>query len=122
MSDNISQQELYKDKCLYATLNILLSKMQRLSKRVEVLEATNQNIHDMYNKKSNPNNNNLLVRQIHTMNLKINEQAKVIKQYMGNKEPNTDVLTTNLDSYLKDIDDIMEFKISNPNDFEKLKN
>ena len=51
MSDNISQHELYKDKCLYATLNIMLSKIQRLEKRVHVLEAEKQDIRNMYNKK-----------------------------------------------------------------------
>ena len=49
MSDNISQHELYKDKCLYATLNILLSKIQRLEKRISILESLNTNIHRMYN-------------------------------------------------------------------------
>tara|TARA_B100000963_G_C22290680_1_gene521271 strand:- start:293 stop:667 length:375 start_codon:yes stop_codon:yes gene_type:complete len=123
MSDNISQHELYKDKCLYATLNILLSKIQRLEKRVYTLEATNANIHHMYSKKINPNNNmNLVMNHINKLEVKLNEQNKIIKQYIENKELNNDALTSDLDNYLKDIDDIMEFQISNSKDFEKLKN
>ena len=123
MSDNISQHELYKDKCLYATLNILLSKIQRLEKRISILEATNQNIHNIYSKKINPRNNNTAIaNHINRLEIKLNEQNKIIKQYIENKEPNTDAITTELDNYLKDIDDIMEFQISNSKDFEKLKN
>ena len=44
MSENSSQQELYKDKCLYTVLNILLSKVQRLEKKVAILEIDNKGI------------------------------------------------------------------------------
>lgn len=124
MSDNISQRELYKDKCLYATLNILLSKIQRLEKRVHILESEKQNIRNMYNKNIRPSTHNTdakLASQVNKLELKINEQNKIIKKYIENKEPIKDELTTELDNYLKDIDDIMEFQISNPIDFEKLK-
>jgi predicted RNA-binding protein Jag len=124
MSDNISQQELYKDKCLYATLNIMLSKIQRLEKRVHVLEAEKQNVFNMYNKKHiNSNNNEIpkLLKHINKLELKLNEQQKIIKKYMENKEINQDEIATELDNYLKDIDDIMDFQIDNPIDFEKLK-
>ena len=124
MSDNISQHELYKDKCLYATLNIMLSKIQRLEKRVHVLEAEKQNIRNMYNK--NPRNSNnkedtKLMSHINKLELKLNEQQKIIKKYIENKEINQDEIATDLDNYLKDIDDIMDFQIDNPIDFEKLK-
>ena len=124
MSDNISQRELYKDKCLYATLNILLSKIQRLEKRVHILESEKQNIRNMYNKNIRPSTHNTdakLTSHINKLELKINEQNKIMKKYIENKEPIQDGLTTELDNYLKDIDDIMEFQISNPIDFEKLK-
>ena len=124
MSDNISQRELYKDKCLYATLNILLSKIQRLEKRVHILESERQNIHNMYNKHIRPSTHNTdakLASHVNKLELKINEQNKIMKKYIENKEPIQDGLTTELDNYLKDIDDIMEFQISNPIDFEKLK-
>ena len=125
MSDNISQHELYKDKCLYATLNIMLSKIQRLEKRVHVLEAEKQNIRNMYNKKHRNSNNKEtpeLLKHISKLELKLNEQQKIIKKYIENKEINQDEIATDLDNYLKDIDDIMDFQISNPIDFEKLKN
>ena len=124
MSDNISQQELYKDKCLYATLNIMLSKIQRLEKRVHVLEAEKQNIHNMYTKKHRNSNNKetpKLLKHINKLELKLNEQQKIIKKYIENKEINQDEIATDLDNYLKDIDDIMDFQIDNPIDFEKLK-
>ena len=124
MSDNISQHELYKDKCLYATLNIMLSKIQRLEKRVHVLEAEKQNIHNMYTKKhrnSNNKENPKLLKHINKLELKLNEQQKIIKKYIENKEINQDEIATDLDNYLKDIDDIMDFQIDNPIDFEKLK-
>ena len=126
MSDNISQQELYKDKCLYATLNIMLSKIQRLEKRVHVLEAEKQNIRNMYNKKQpslkNHKDNTKLISNINKLEVRLNEQNKIIKKYIENKEINQDDIATDLDNYLKDIDDIMDFQISNPIDFEKLKN
>ena len=124
MSDNISQQELYKDKCLYVTLNILCSKIQRLEKRVHVLEAEKHNIRNMYNKKqTNPNDkaDTGLLKHIGKLELKLNEQQKIIKKYIENKEINQDDIATDLDNYLKDIDEIMDFQISNPLDFEKLK-
>ena len=124
MSDNISQHELYKDKCLYATLNIMLSKIQRLEKRVHVLEAEKHNIRNMYNKKHRNSNNketHTLLKHINKLELKLNEQQKIIKKYIENKEINQDEIATELDNYLKDIDDIMDFQISNPIDFEKLK-
>lgn len=124
MSDNISQHELYKDKCLYATLNIMLSKIQRLEKRVYVLEAEKQNIRNMYNKKHRNSNNKEspeLLKHINKLELKLNEQQKIIKKYIENKEINQDEIATELDNYLKDIDDIMDFQIDNPIDFEKLK-
>lgn len=124
MSDNISQHELYKDKCLYATLNIMLSKIQRLEKRVHVLEAEKQNVLNMYNKKHiNLNNKDTpeLLKHINKLELKLNEQQKIIKKYIENKEINQDEIATDLDNYLKDIDDIMDFQIDNPIDFEKLK-
>jgi len=125
MSDNISQQELYKDKCLYATLNIMLSKIQRLEKRVHVLEAEKQNVRNMYNKKQSSLKNHTdtkLISHINKLEVRLNEQNKIIKKYIENKELNNDEIATDLDNYLKDIDDIMEFQISNPIDFEKLKN
>jgi hypothetical protein len=124
MSDNISQQELYKDKCLYATLNILFSKIQRLEKRVHVLEAEKQNVRNMYHTKSNSNNttNAKVMTYVNKLEIKINEQNKIIKKYIENKDPNQEVIASELDNYLKDIDDILEFQISNPIDFEKLKN
>ena len=70
----------------------------------------------------NNNNMNLVMNHINKLEVKLNEQNKIIKQYMENKELNTDALASDLDSYLKDIDDIMEFQIGNSNDFEKLKN
>jgi len=125
MSDNISQNELYKDKCLFATLNIMLSKIQRLEKRVHVLEAEKHNIRNMYNKKQ-PNSKNhtdtKLISHINKLEVRLNEQNKIIKKYIENKEINQDEIATDLDNYLKDIDDIMDFQISNPIDFEKLKN
>ena len=124
MSDNISQHELYKDKCLYATLNIMLSKIQRLEKRVHVLEAEKQNVLNMYNKKHiNLNNKDTpeLLKHINKLELKLNEQQKIIKKYIENKEINQDEIATDLDNYLKDIDDIMDFQIDNLIDFEKLK-
>ena len=124
MSDNISQHELYKDKCLYATLNIMLSKIQRLEKRVHVLEAEKQNLRNMYTKKHRNSNNKEtpeLLKHINKLELKLNEQQKIIKKYIENKEINQDKMATELDNYLKDIDDIMDFQISNPIDFEKLK-
>ena len=124
MSDNISQRELYKDKCLYATLNILLSKIQRLEKRVHILESEKKNIHNMHNKHirhSKHNTNAKLISHVNKLELKLNEQNKIIKKYIENKEPIQDEIATELDNYLKDIDDIMEFQISNPIDFEKLK-
>lgn len=126
MSDNISQQELYKDKCLYVTLNILCSKIQRLEKRVHVLEAEKHNIRNMYNKKQpslkNHTDNTKLISHINKLEVRLNEQNKIIKKYIENKEINQDDIATDLDNYLKDIDDIMDFQISNPIDFEKLKN
>jgi hypothetical protein len=124
MSDNISQNELYKDKCLYATLNIMLSKIQRLEKRVHVLEAEKQNIRNMYKKQPNSKNHTdtKLISHINKLEVRLNEQHKIIKKYIENKELNQDEMATDLDNYLKDIDDIMDFQISNPIDFEKLKN
>lgn len=123
MSDNISQHELYKDKCLYVTLNVLLSKIQRLERRVATLEARNTDIHVMYNKRLKPSNNNItqLKNHINRLELKMNEQNKIINQYIENKELNNEVLTADLDNYLKDIDEIMEFQITNSNDLEKIK-
>ena len=124
MSDNVSQQELYKDKCLYTTLNILLSKIQRLERRVHILEAEKRNIQNMYNKKLIPNKTNMssVMNHINRLDVKLNEQNKIISTYIKNKEPNTDALASDLDDYLKDIDEIMEFKINNVVDFNKLKN
>jgi polyhydroxyalkanoate synthesis regulator phasin len=124
MSDNVSQQELYKDKCLYTTLNILLSKIQRLERRVHILEAEKRNIQNMYNKKLIPNKTNMssVMNHINRLDVKLNEQNKIINTYIKNKEPNTDALASDLDDYLKDIDEIMEFKINNVVDFNKLKN
>ena len=125
MSDNISQQELYKDKCLYTALNVLLSKIQRLEKRVHVLEVEKQHIHNMYNKKHSSLKNHTetkLMSHINKLEVRLNEQHKIIKKYIENKEINQDEIATDLDNYLKDIDDIMDFQISNPIDFEKLKN
>ena len=124
MSDNVSQQELYKDKCLYTTLNILLSKIQRLEKRVHVLEAEKDNIRNMYNKKLIPNKTNIssVMNHINRLEVKLNEQNKIINTHIKNKEPNTDALASELDNYLKDIDDILEFKINDIKDFDKLKN
>ena len=51
MSDNISQNELYKNKCLYVALNILLSKIQKLEKRISILESHNmKHKSDIYKK------------------------------------------------------------------------
>ena len=123
MSDNVSQQELYKDKCLYTTLNILLSKIQRLERRVHILEAEKRNIQNMYNKKLIPNKTNMssVMNHINRLDVKLNEQNKIINTYIKNKEPNTDALASDLDDYLKDIDEIMEFKLNNVVDFDKLK-
>lgn len=123
MSDNISQHDLYKDKCLYVTLNVLLSKIQRLERRVATLEARNTDIHVMYNKRLKPSDNNItqLKNHINRLELKINEQNKIINQYIENKELNNEALTADLDNYLKDIDEIMEFQITNSNDLEKIK-
>ena len=126
MSDNISQQELYKDKCLYITLNILYAKIQRLEKRLHVLEAEKHNMRNMYNKthlnSKNHTDNTKLISHINKLEVRLNEQNKIIKKYIENKEINQDDIATDLDNYLKDIDDIVDFKISNPIDFEKLKN
>ena len=125
MSDNISQQELYKDKCLYTALNVMLSKIQRLEKRVHVLEVEKQQIHNMYNKKHSSLKNHTetkLMSHINKLEIRLNEQHKIIKKYIENTEINQDEIATDLDNYLKDIDDIMDFQISNPLDFEKLKN
>jgi len=123
MSDNISQHELYKDKCLYVTLNVLLSKIQRLERRVATLEARNTDIHVMYNKRLKPSNNNItqLKNHINRLELKMNEQNKIINQYIENKELDNEAITADLDNYLKDIDEIMEFQITNLNDLEKIK-
>ena len=125
MSDSISQQELYKDKCLYTALNVMLSKIQRLEKRVHILELEKQHIQNMYNKKGRnlkTHTDVKLMSHINKLELKLNEQDKIIKKYIDNKELNQEDITTGLDNYLKDIDDIIDFKISNPLDFEKLKN
>ena len=125
MSDSISQQELYKDKCLYTALNVMLSKIQRLEKRVHILELEKQHIQNMYNKKRTnlkTHTDVKLMSHINKLELKLNEQDKIIKKYIDNKELNQEDITTDLDNYLKDIDDIIDFKISNPLDFEKLKN
>jgi predicted RNase H-like nuclease (RuvC/YqgF family) len=122
MSDNISQHDLYKDKCLYVTLNVLLSKIQRLERRVATLEARNTDIHVMYNKRLKPSDNiTQLKNHINRLELKMNEQNKIINHYIENKELANEVLTADLDNYLKDIDEIMEFQITNSNDLEKLK-
>ena len=125
MSDSISQQELYKDKCLYTALNVMLSKIQRLEKRVHILELEKQHIQNMYNKKRTnlkTHTDVKLMSHINKLELKLNEQDKIIKKHIDNKELNQEDITTDLDNYLKDIDDIIDFKISNPLDFEKLKN
>ena len=122
MSDNTSPNDLYKNKCLFVALNILLSKIQKLEKRVSILESLNTNIHRMYNKTSNQTNMQLFMNQINRLEIKISEQNKIINQLKDtNTNTNTNILTDELDNYLQDIDDIMEFQINNVEDLKKLK-
>ena len=125
MSDNTSPNDLYKNKCLYVALNILLSKIQKLEKRVAVLESLNTNIHRMYNKSTNQNNTQLFMNHINKLEVKINEQNKMFNQHIKNTNTNTNtntnILTDELDNYMQDIDEILEFQISNTNDLKKLK-
>ena len=92
MSDNISQNDLYKNKCLFVALNILLSKIQKLEKRVNILESLNTNIHRMYNKTSNQTNMQLFMNQINKLEIKISEQNKIINQ-LKNTNTNTNTNT-----------------------------
>lgn len=121
MSDNISQNELYKNKCLYVGLNILLSKIQKLEKKVAALESINMNMHKLYNKTNTTNNTQMLMNRISRLETKLNEQNKLINQYTQNNNTSSDAtLTAELDNYLQDIDDIMEFQINNTPDLLKL--
>ena len=120
MSEHTSQQELYKDKCLYTVLNILLSKVQRLEKKVAALDNMN-NISISHTKDEIPNKE--LMNHINKLEFKLNEQTKLLNQHIKNKEQENTaaVLTTELDNYLRDIDVIREFKIGNIPELEQLK-
>ena len=119
MSNCNSQDALYKDKCLYAAFNILLAKIQRLETDVQKLKSANNS---SSNSNSNPNSSrsnsswssndpNSITRRIDRLELKVNEQ---------NKNTSGNQLTSNLDDYLKDMDDIMEFQIQTVPDLPKL--
>ena len=121
MSEHSSQQDLYKDKCLYTVLNILLSKVQRLEKKVAILEVNNCN--KIYNKHNKTKSNEYIMNYINKLELKVNEQSKLLNQLINNKEQdnNNSMLSSELDNYLKDIDEIMEFQINDIPELEKLK-
>mgnify|MGYP001340185415 CR=1 FL=1 len=118
MSDNISQNELYKNKCLYVALNILLSKIQKLEKRISILESHNTNIHRIYTKNTNKTDTQHLINRLNRLETKVNEQNKLLV----NKHTNVhNKLTDELDNYLQDIDDIVEFKLNNAPELLKSK-
>ena len=76
----------------------------------------------MYNKTSNQTNIQLFMNQINKLEIKISEQNKIINQIKDtNTNTNTNILTDELDNYLQDIDDIMEFQINNIEDLKQLK-
>ena len=101
MSSSQSQDNLYKDKCLYVAMNVMLSKIQRLEKKVAQLEAQQSSKH--------PNECvSSLKKRINMIELRQNET--------NNSNSNTG---SALDAYLNDIDLVENFQLEKLNNSDK---
>lgn len=101
MSESASQKELYKDKALYAVLNILLAKIQRLE--VEVVKLKSER-----NNRNEKKTIEKLQKKIDLLELKLNNKTVENKR---NKDNLT--ITSALDEYLNNINDVVDFNIDN---------
>lgn len=108
MSFSHSQERLYKDKCLYIAMNVMLSKIQRLEK--EVLQLKLQ----LSTKQSNDT--------LKSMNKRINKLEILQNNPIMNNEQFSNNMTSALDEYLKDIESVedVQFNAIN-NNTEKIK-
>ena len=97
MSSSQSQDNLYKDKCLYIAMNVMLSKIQRLEKRVAQLESQQSSKHTNEFVCS-------LKKRINMIELRQNEK--------NNSNSNTG---SALDVYLNDIDLVENFQLEKLN-------
>jgi hypothetical protein len=108
MSSSQSQDNLYKDKCLYIAMNVMLSKIQRLEKEVAQLKAQNSSKHTNESVSS-------LKKRIDMIELRQNEQNNnnTSNNNGGNRNGGSA-----LDAYLNDIDLVEDFQLKNLNNRE----
>lgn len=101
MSSSQSQDTLYKDKCLYIAMNVLLSKIQRLETEIAQLKTQHLSKHTNDTLSSFKKRIDMLeLRQKETVNK---------KQLNCNNDSNC--MESAIDLYLKDIDLVEDFQL-----------
>lgn len=105
MSSSQSQDNLYKDKCLYIAMNVMLSKIQRLEKEVAQLKVQNSSKHTNESVSS-------LKKRVDMIELRQNETNN---NKNINHSGNNSNIGSALDAYLNDIDLVEDFQLEKLN-------
>ena len=112
MSSDTSQDNLYKDKCLYTALNILYAKIQRLEEEVHKLKCDNKISHST-------NKIEKLVRRIDMVELKQKNISNSNKTNKTNKTNTGNNTLSALDMYLSNVNDMIDLQLDD-NKIKKL--
>ena len=115
MSSDTSQDNLYKNKCLYTVFNILYAKIQRLEEEVHKLKCDNKN-------KQSTNQIEKIIRRIDMVELKQKTISKNKSTSNTNNITNGENNTLSaLDMYLSDVNDMIDLQLDD-NEIKKLMN